>query len=441
MQPHTALRHLALKITQNFWFVPIVLTVLGGVGGLAAIAFDETAYARELVGSKIILAITVDGGRSVVSTVAGGIVTMASLVFSLTFIALTLMSQQLGPRLIPIFVRDRFAKFTFGLFTGAFLFSLVVLVVTGTGQKGNFVPVFSLLAVIALAVVSFCLMIVYINHIATAIQADTLIVRLGTDMKRALEKSSADLTTHTTQRASDFELDWVEDEHEGVEIRSSETGYIAAIDTSQMVKTLEKHDLCGVLLCRPGHFCAKDMPIMRIAPRSFSVDREIASKLLEAIVIEPTRAVSETGEFELNALVEVALRALSPGMNDTYTALACIDQITAAFIDILKGGPRTRSMKDSAGKTRLLLYDQGFNHFLNTAFHPIRHAARDNPLALGRLANAYLLLNSAGANRPEVRRNIAKHLKAMKETIKNNVSTADDREHLLQHLVNRSLQK
>ena len=142
-------------VWTSFWFLPLVLSLAGGLTGYLSISIDETAWARQLADNKLVLAITVDGARSVISTVAGGIITMASLVFSLTFVALTLMSQQLGPRLIQIFVRDRFAQFTFGSFTGSFLYCLFVLAVTGTGKKGEFVPVFSTLLVIVTAIVFY----------------------------------------------------------------------------------------------------------------------------------------------------------------------------------------------------------------------------------------------------------------------------------------------
>lgn len=124
-------------VWTSFWFLPLVMSLAGGLAGYLSISVDETGWARQLADKKLVLAITVDGARSVISTVAGGIITMASLVFSLTFVALTLMSQQLGPRLIQIFVRDRFAQFTFGSFTGSFLFCLFVLAVTGTGKRAN----------------------------------------------------------------------------------------------------------------------------------------------------------------------------------------------------------------------------------------------------------------------------------------------------------------
>ena len=427
------LSRLPTKLWESFWFVPILLTLVGGIGGMASISFDETEYARQLAGAAFILKITDEGGRSLVSTVAAGIVTMASLVFSLTFVALTLMSQQLGPRLIQIFLRDRFAKITFGSFTGAFLFCLVVLAVTGTGAKGQFVPIFSLLLVIGLAVFSFCLMIVYINHIAFSIQADTLIARLGNNLSTALAQfiqhegrgtGSADREHEANQAAAVCErLD-----ADSIKIRSDKTGYIAEIESQKLVHLLQQDDRYGKLLCRPGHFVTDEMPVLQAS--GLSGDSEKA--VLDCFVLEPTRTFSETGEFEMNALVEVALRALSPGMNDSYTALACIDQLSSAVADLCKAPLKPRVMADDQGVARLLAYRQGLSHFLDTAFHSIRHAARDNPLVLARLVNAYRMLADLARDNESARRAVSKHLAVLNETIKDCVSTKDDRDHLVE---------
>ena len=431
------------KILGSFWFVPLVLALAGWGCGLISVAFDQSDYAVRLAKASSVWAITVDGGRSLVSTVAGGIVTMASLVFSLTFVALTLMSQQLGPRLIQLFIRDRFAKLTFGAFSGAFLFCLAVLAVTGTGDKGNFVPIFSMFVVIILAVASFCLMIIYINHIAVSIQADTLIVRLGGELINALSRleiSASDDPEADDRRADDFDIADDETATQTNSLCATVAGYIAQIDEKSIVGILQKNDLQGRLLRRPGHFLTPGMPLLVLNRDIEHRKDELAEKIQDAIIVEQTRSASESGEFEINALVEVALRALSPGLNDSYTALACIDQLTMALGDLLKAKLKPRLVCDDHGKPRLLLYNQNFEHFIDTAFHPIRHAARDNPLVLARLVNSCRLLLE-NAREPEWVDSITSHLESLEETIRNNVSDESDRGHLLSNISRNSGKK
>ena len=417
------------------------MSLAGGLAGYFFISVDETPWARELANHKLVLAITVDGARSVISTVAGGIITMASLVFSLTFLALTLMSQQLGPRLIQIFVRDRFAQFTFGIFTGSFLFSLIVLAVTGTGKKGEFVPVLSTLLVIVAAVTSFCMMILYINHVANSIQADTLIARLGRRLGEAIDQllilpetghDDPDGTENSADELKKLKRDL---EKSDQVVEAEVTGYVASIDTDALVDILLEHNLRAATLVRPGHFVTPDHDLIRL-DKSFKGDEfeAFSEEVREAFSIESTRSLSETGEFEVNALVEVALRALSPGINDSYTAIACIDQLVGAMASIAEAPLKPRLLKGADGQARLLLYSQGFSHFINTAFHPIRHAARDNPLVLSRLLNACKVLLSVDDVSDQDSNAVKAHLNALKQTVESNVSTADDRDHLLERL-------
>lgn len=429
------------RVWTSFWFLPLVMSLAGGLAGYVAISVDETVWARQLADNKLVLAITVDGARSVISTVAGGIITMASLVFSLTFVALTLMSQQLGPRLIQIFVRDRFAQFTFGSFTGSFLFCLFVLAVTGTGKKGEFVPVFSTLLVIVVAITSFCMMILYINHVANSIQADTLIARLGRQLGDAIDKllvqpASGRRDLDSEDKSSDG-IKQLKEDLEGSElaVEAKTTGYVATVDTDTLVDVLCKHDMRAATLVRPGHFVTHGLTLIKIDKDLKGDEFEaLCEEVHDAFNIESTRSLTESGEFEVNALVEVALRALSPGINDSYTANACIDQLVNAISSIAAAHLKPRLVRDADGQARLLLYSQGFSHFINTAFHPIRHAARDNPLVLSRLLNACRVLLSLQGISDHDAKAVNEHLSALKETIESNVSTGEDRDHLLERL-------
>lgn len=435
------LRHYVVRIWTSFWFLPLVMSLAGGAAGYLSISIDETAWARQLADNKLVLTITVDGARSVISTVAGGIITMASLVFSLTFVALTLMSQQLGPRLIQIFMRDRFAQFTFGSFTGSFLFCLFVLAVTGTGKIGEFVPVFSTLLVIIAAIASFCMMLLYINHVANSIQADTLIARLGHQLGAAIDKLL--VRTRTDQRSADREDDTGDDVKQLIDdleaselvVEAEASGYVAALDTDALVDLLTKHDLRAATLVRPGHFVTRGLTLIKVDKKPGDDEFDaFCEDVREVFDVENIRSLSEAGEFEVNALVEVALRALSPGINDSYTANASIDQLVSAISSIAESPLKPRLVRDVDDHPRLLLYSQGFSHFINTAFHPIRHAARDNPLVLSRLINACRVFLSLQDISDEDAKAVKEHLGALKQTISNNVSTREDRDHLLERL-------
>lgn len=437
------IQHWLRKLLESFWLTPLLITLAGGLAGIASVKFDGTDLARSWADDNVLLAITVDGGRSLVSTVAAGIVTMASLVFSLMFVALTLASQQLGPRLIQMFMRDRFAKFAFGSFTGAFLFCLVVLAVTGTGEKGNFVPVFSVLLVVAVAVGSFSMMLIYIHRVAGSIQADKMIAQLGDLLVAALEDDRDRQSAPAGEGACAQEASPASDEAKkveavqkavkknGGEVITDMTGYVASINGKEIVATLEKYDLRGVSPNRPGHFITSDMALLLFTGDLKDADREsFCEKIREAISIEDTRSVSDAGEFEVHALVEVALRALSPGINDSYTAVACIDQLTQALGMLLKTRAKHRIVLDSKGTARLVLHNLDFRHFLKSAYYPIRHAARDNPLVLSRLINAFRLLLASDKADGGAKQAICEQLAAIQQTVRSNVSTKDDKEYL-----------
>lgn len=432
------------KIVHGFWLVPTAMAVSGLIAAFVTVYFDETKTGQKFVESLPFLKIRVDGARSLVSTVAAGILTMASLLFSLTFVALTLMSQQLGPRIIQLMVRDNLSKFALGYFIAAFLYSIQVLAATGSGTDGEFTPYTSIVITVGAAIGAFFLMIFFIHHMANSIQADTLVARLSKDFDKAILSNFVQLdpeeTSATSEVAKDDELfaRLVSPYQRGKisKLKSPISGYVESIDVDAIITAAKENDWHVECACRRGHFVFKGEPVLRIFGnhRPELDTKEDESHFSKWFSFSERRSPIGEGEYEANALVEIALRALSPGLNDPYTAIACIDHLTDSLLHLLRNNLKSRIIEDDEGSPRLLLYNQGFQHFLDTAFHAIRSASSGIPMVLARLIRCCGILLGAAPRGSSHADAITAHLNFLSEAVEAQLDAKSDKKHLLKKI-------
>ncbi len=422
-------------IRSNFWFLPALLSLAGIASALllleADIALHNSGYLARL-------AMPTESARLALSTIAGSMITMASLVFSMTLVALTLVSQQLGPRILVRFMDDRPTQIVLGLFIATFLFSLIMLIRSGGDDaEGGRVPGVAVAVTATIAVLSLGAMIHFIHHIATRIQADVLVAELGEDLNFAAAQF-IEAGTGEEPFATDGErehLDQLFDRSEPKKISLKESGYLRRPDAATACRLAEENDLVLRMTVRPGTFALAGVPLMEVAARgggtaggtakpnasdenaspANALKDELTDKLRATMTVSRRRTPQASVEFEIDALVEVALRALSPGINDVYTAMTCIDRLSVGVRTLMQRDGDQRVARGSDGEIRFAHAAEPFGRYLNKAFRPIRHAGRDNPMLLDKLEEALCRLREA-ARTPQQRETIEELLGQVRAT-------------------------
>lgn len=372
-----------ISIRGSFWFFPGILVVLALVSSIGLVNLDETGWARDIAGALPLPHTGIEGARLVVSTIAGSMITVASLVFSLTLIALTLMSQQLGPRLLPIFMNDRITQIVLGYFVATFLFALVVLSTIGSGEKGEFLPQLSVHLTSLLAIIAFGLMIYFVHHIARSIQADAVIARLADKLDSAIEQQSD--IGGTARDRTDIADDWAPDsEGAAQQLPAPRSGYIQLIEYAAAVEFAADLGVVVRFVRGPGHFVIEDVSLADVF--GAELDEDQLAHLCETVVIGSQRTPAQQLEYEFNALLEVAVRALSPGVNDPFTAMTCIDHLTDSLVKIMQRPDLAAWIGDADGEPRVYPYERTFEHYMSQVMHPLRQAAANMPQVLLRIA-------------------------------------------------------
>src|SRR6202050_942568 len=312
----------------TFWVVPSLLIVVSILLFVVTFEIDLAAYHHHLRLPFWIRTGSADAGRQVLIAIAAAVITVIGVVFSITILALTLASQQFGPRMMRNFVRDIGNQVTLGIFVGTFVFSVLALVSISSVHK-NFVPYLSTSVAEALLMVDLGVLIYFIHHIAKSIQLPEVIAGIARDLISSIDAEFPDAVGAAAEPAPRLhagksvpELLELIDER-GAAVPSQVSGYIQYVGYSQLIGIATRTDSVIRLEHRPGHYLATGRPLAMVWPRGAAA--EVALALSKAHVTGPHRTLVQDPVFAIDQLVEIAIRALSAAVNDTFTALTCID--------------------------------------------------------------------------------------------------------------------
>lgn len=379
----TRLRHLWDTFTSSLWFVPALMTVIALCAALGSLRLDRSPLvANWAYGGGP------EGAREVLSAVAASMITVAGVSFSVMIVALTLASQQFGPRLLRNFMRDTGNQIVLGTFIATFTYCLIVLR-TIHSNDADFVPHISVTLAIVLALASLGVLIYFIHHAAVSIQAPELIATVSRDLAAGIDRlfpeqlgQSAD---EDNEPAGDQPLAVLA--RHGHTISANGTGYLQSIADDRLMSLAREKELVVALKCRPGDFIISGDALAEVYPPE-SVDDPTAQSIRSAFVCGTQRTHLQDVEFTLQQLVEVAVRALSPGINDPFTAINCIDRITAGLCSLAGRAFPSASRRDEDGALRVIAPRSDFGTLLEAAFDPIRQYGRSSAPVTVRLLDS-----------------------------------------------------
>lgn len=340
------------SIRTGFWFVPIVMLFLSFLLALGCLRLDQTFDPG--IQASLPWAYTggPDGARSLLSTIAGSMITAASVTFSLASVALSIASQQYGSRVLRNFMRDKVTQFLLGTFVSTFLYSvLVVRSIRGSDYGGGFVPSISVTVAIALSVASLVLLVYFIHHVSTSIQASRIISviaeEIAADLLRlfpsAVGQASRDLASLDLLRTG-----------RSASISIAETGYLQAIDVERLMKITVRRDLVIEIVCLPGAHLIQGMTVARVYGNAV-LEGDDLDLTVGAFSLGSQRTPAQDIRYPFQQLTDVVVRALSPGINDPFTAINGIDELTAGISAMARRERVAEHRQDSQGRLRLVV--------------------------------------------------------------------------------------
>lgn len=365
------------SLRSTYWFLPSLLALSSVVLAIVTIRLDRTVQNRGDIGLQWLYAGSADGAQSLLSTVAGSMMTVAGVTFSVTIVALTLASSQFGPRLLSSFMRDLGNQLVLGTYIATFIFCVLIMRTIYNTDEIVFVPPISVTVALLLAILSLGVLIYFIHHISTSINVEYVIAKVEQDLNAAIEHLyPQQWNTFTFEGELRREDDIPEDfEEEARPVPCSKSGYVHTVDTGALLKAGIEHEALLRLELRPGDFVAEGNALALIL-RTEGLDDELVETINDAFIIGQQRLQLQDVEYMMNQLVEIALRALSPGINDPFTAMACVDRLGATLSRLAERTIPSSYHYDEDGTLRLIGEPVTFEKLVNTAFDQIRQYGR-----------------------------------------------------------------
>jgi uncharacterized membrane protein len=375
------------QLRTNLWLVPILQTLAIVLLFALTYTVDRAAYDGLITLPSWVLNGSADSARALLATIAAAIITVVGIVFSITIVALTLASTQFGPRMLRNFVRDPGTQLALGTFVASFSYATISLVSVGGGPHGDFVPHLSITVTFILTLVDVAVLIFFFNHIAAMIQLPVVIARIAGRLAEeitALDRGESYGVGAARGPSREELLEKLE--QDGAPIRTPRSGYLQVIRHDVLVKIARKANAVVQLPYRPGHFLVAGQVVAWVWPPEAAP--AVATRLALGHVTGAYRTLPQDISFGFDQLVEIALRALSPAVNDTFTGMTCIDWIADCLCRISTSWRPQRVRRDAKGNIRVIAFVADFNRLVERTFDTIRQAAVGMPAIMIRQLDA-----------------------------------------------------
>jgi uncharacterized membrane protein len=400
------LKYLVYTLNASFWFLPGLMMLAAIVLSFAMLWLDHALQDAAIDVSNWLYGASPQGARQLLTTIASSTITVTSLVFSMTLVALTLASQQLGPRLLENFMRNKANQLVIGYFVATFVYSLLVLRAVRDVAGSQFVPLCATATAIGLSIISSGVLIAFIHHVAKSIQADAVVADVSEHLDELIARQFAETDDRELAKLDGA---WPDDFYErATPICASESGYIQTLDIPALKNLAIERNMILRLERRPGHFVVEGSPIAYFLAGTDG-SREISKEINRGFVIGPKRTAAQDIEYEIRVIAEIAIRALSPGINDSYTAVTCVDRLTAVLASVMNRRFPPADFGDDRGRIVLRTVPPDFKGMLDAAFNDIRQSAQNNTAVTIRLLESLTVLAKMSM-RDEHKDAIAKHM-------------------------------
>jgi uncharacterized membrane protein len=376
-------------LRTNFWLMPSLEVLASIVLFCATLEVDRAVYHGTLSLPAWVEAGSADTAREILLAVAAAIMTVIGINFSVTIVTLTLASTQFGPRMLRNFIRDRGTQLTLGTFVATAVYCVLVLIAIGPAEHGVFVPHVSVDVVFLLVLVDLAVLIYFLHHIAIQIQLPFVIASIANDLTHYLRVRKPDIRMSTGDPQDDPKeiaalIDRIESS--GAVIRNPKGGYLQAIRYDLLIRKATAANAVVYLPYRPGNFLVEDRELAAVWPPQAA--SRVARCLKRAQFTGPIRTLAQDPAFAIDQLVEIAIRALSPAVNDTYTALACVDWLGNSLCKLAKVWTPAQAYRDRSGAIRVICEQVSYENLVQRSFDKIRQASRGMPALLIRELDA-----------------------------------------------------
>ena len=406
-------RHYFYRLRTSYWFIPSLMAIGAVLLSFLGIFVDSLIGATWMDDFSWLYANKPDGARGLLTTIAGSMITVAGVTFSITIVSVTAAAGRFGPRILTNFMADRGNQLTLGVFIATFLYSLLILrTVRGANETGVslllpendptglFVPHISILVAILLAIASIGVLIYFIHHVPESIHISNVTAGIGQQLDEQITRvfigraTGSELEDSWKIRGKDAESrEEVSGEiteiaervaEQGEEVALEKTGYIEQINGERIMEIAVEEDLTVMFCKSAGEFINDRTGVLRVWPPA-RLSEKGREKLRESYLVGRQRTAEQDILFPIDELIEIATIALSPGVNDPFTALTCLEWLTASLVRALELAPPQRYRFDETETLRIIAPRLDVPTLLSHSMNILRSQVTGSPVVAVRL--------------------------------------------------------
>lgn len=377
-------RNIAYNLRGGFLVRPLIIALVLGAAGAGLSAAEEAVPALSGWAPRLLFPSHRDPqvAQVILGCIAASMMTVVSIVFAILLMTLTLASMQFSPRIIVSFSQDRVTQQTLGVFLGTFTYCLAALPAARALPR-PFEPVLTLLGAMLLALACVGWLLFFIHHISQAISVNHIVDRIAQETETVIDE-----TMPRPLRARRMApTDPLAPGERNAPVLSPSSGYVRFIDAPQLISLAKLHGFTVHVVRRVGHFVPQGVPLLSVT-KGDKLTPGLVALLQEAFEIGPTRTLQQDVEFGILQIVDIALKAISPAVNDPSTGITCVDQLSRILIRFASREPPESLLYDPPGTVRVSIPWLGFERLVDSAFEQIRLYAKTDVAVSLRLLRA-----------------------------------------------------
>ncbi len=387
-------RHVVYNLRGGFLIRPLTIALALGCAGAVLSWFEETHPFIGVTVPRVLFLSRSDPqvAQVILAGIAGSIMTVVSIVFAILLMTLTLASMQFSPRIIVSFARDRVTQWTLGIFLGTFLYCMAALP-SAHSLPQPFAPVLSVTVAILLAIACVGLLLFFIHHISEAISVNHIVARIATETESVIDdvmplpKLAGKAETHSHVDLSTW----------NTPILSTASGYIRFVDANRLLDLATRYHVKVQSVRRIGQFVPAGTPLLMVH-KAERLDAEKITLLRGAFDFGPSRTLQQDIEFGILQIVDIALKAISPAVNDPTTAISGVDQLSRLLIRFASRQMPDEFLYDVKGVPRVNVRWIDIDRLLDSAFEQIRMYSKSDVAVSMRLLRAFADISGSTEN-------------------------------------------
>ena len=377
-------RHILYNLRGGFLIRPVTIALTLGCGGAVLSWIEESNPSIGDWVPHVLFFSHADPqvAQVILSDIATSTMTVVSIVFAILLMTLTLASMQFSPRIIVSFARDRVTQWTLGIFLGTFLYCMAALPAAHTLPIA-FAPVVTVIGSIVLAIACVGLLLFFIHHISQAISVNHIVDRIASETEVVVDEVMPLPRRNVHVQTGDL----TEPQNLNTPLLSAESGYIRFVDLKQLVSLATSHHVKVQVVRRVGQFVPAGTPLLMVN-KAERLSPEATNAFRAAFDFGPARTLQQDVEFGVLQIVDIALKAISPAVNDPTTAIGCVDQLSRILIRFASRDMPEPRLYDLRGVSRVSIQWIDFERLLDSAFEQIRMYSKSDVAVSLRLLRA-----------------------------------------------------